>query len=133
MMSVFQEAMAESPERHDSIQKDDTVENRVTYYSTQATKMFINAATDIRNVAINKSPPKGLGKGIQIAISTTGAVGAGVAAAVWPGASAGAKVGQLAGQAVDLIIQVYCPFFASDTLCQKTFKIWKYFLAKYSC
>ena len=95
--------------------------------------MFFNAATEIRNVAVNKSPPKGLGNGIKIAISTTGAVGAGVAAAVWPGASAGAKVGQLAAKAVDLIIQVYCPFFTSDNLCQKTFKIWKYFLEKYSC
>ena len=106
--------MADTTERPESIPKDDTWENRVTYYCQQATKMFVNAATEIRNVALNKSPPKGLGKGIQIAISATGAaVGAGVAAAVGAGPSVGVKGGKLAGKAVakpiDSIIQVYCP------------------------
>ena len=124
MISFLQEAMADTTERPESIPKDDTWENRVKYYCQQATKMFVNAATEIRNVAINKSPPKGLGKGIQIAISATGAaVGVGAATAVGVGAYTGAKGGQLAGQAVDFIIQVYCAFFTSDTLCQKTFRI----------
>jgi len=102
--------MAESTERPDAIKKDDTWENRAKYYSQQATKMFVNAATEIRNVALNESPPKGMGKGIQIGISATGAaVGAGVATAVGAGPSVGVKGGKLAGKAVakpiDYIIQ----------------------------
>ena len=109
MISFLQEAMADTTESPESIPKDDTWENRVKYYCQQATKMFVNAATEIRNVALNQSPPKGLGKGIQVAISATvAAVGAEVGAAVGAGSSIGAKGGKLAGKAVDLMIQVYC-------------------------
>ena len=66
--------------------------------------MFVNAATNIRNVAINKSLPKGMGKGTQTAISATIAAVGG---------------GQLADQALDLILQVYSPFITSSTLCQE--------------
>ena len=91
--------MAELANQTNSLQEEDTWENRAKYYSQVATKMFVNTATEIRGVSLKEKPAEGLGKGIQIPICATGAA---VGFAI--GGPSGAKTGKSAGEAVSMAI-----------------------------